>query len=566
MAADALAPCIARTSAAMILRNMQPITEYATTSYPEHCCYPFCEEHTLLFWLYMLRQLVSSMINKCPICSRCILGHAYQIQCNVCCLSYHVNCISINPDDRNYLTNQVNDWICCECISLTLPFNNIMDNSEFLAAINHIDKSLSLNASNLIFHPFEINDIDHTSPLCDIDPDLYFYNSIDFQLSSNCNYYDESTFAGNKTIQTSVHQNLSLCHLNIRSMQKNLSEFASYIESLNFAFSVIGLSETWLRDDTCGLYDMENYTMIEKHRDTKSGGGVGLFINKQLLFTERPDLCCFDEYMECVTVELYCDKIASNNTIIISVIYRPPNTDTRIFIDKLSELLDSVRHENKVCYFLGDYNINILNYETHRATADFVDILYSYAIFPLINRPTRITSNSATLIDNIFTNNLVALEKSTNGILVTDISDHFPVFHINPYKKLMTANEAFCLSRNFSQRNKQAFRNALADLDFSEIYSQQTIQSSFSLFHSMIIDTYNKSFPKRKIKIRYHNRKPWLTDALKQSIRTKNKLYMKYLKIKSSHNECKYKTYRNHLTRVLKCAEKKHYADLLEAL
>ena len=102
------------------------------------------------------------MINKCPICSRCILGHACQIQCNVCCLSYHVNCISINPDGRNYLTNQVNDWICCECISLTLHFNNIMDNSEFLAAINQIDKPLSLNASNLIFHPFEINDIDHT--------------------------------------------------------------------------------------------------------------------------------------------------------------------------------------------------------------------------------------------------------------------------------------------------------------------------------------------------------------------------------------------------------------------
>ena len=146
----------------------------------------------------MLRQLASSVINKCPICSRCIRGQSYQIQCNVCCLSNHVNCISTNPDDWNYLINQVNDCICCECIRLMLPFNNIMDNSKFLAAINHIDKPLSLDASNLIFHPLEINDIDHTSPLCDIDPDLYFYNSIDFQLSSNCNYYDESTFSDNK--------------------------------------------------------------------------------------------------------------------------------------------------------------------------------------------------------------------------------------------------------------------------------------------------------------------------------------------------------------------------------
>ena len=64
-------------------------------------------------------------------------------------------------------------------------------------------------------------------------------------------------------------------------MQKNLSEFASYIESLNFAFSVIGLSETWLQDDACG-FDMENYMLIEKHIDTKSGGGVGLFLNNTI--------------------------------------------------------------------------------------------------------------------------------------------------------------------------------------------------------------------------------------------------------------------------------------------
>ena len=90
---------------------------------------------------------------------------------------------------------------------------------------------------------------------------------------------------------------------------------------------------------------MKIYTMIEKRRGTKSGGGVALFINKQLLFTERPDLYCFDEYMEFVTVELHSDKIASNNIIIISVINGPPNTDPRIFIAKLSGLPDSVKHE-----------------------------------------------------------------------------------------------------------------------------------------------------------------------------------------------------------------------------
>ena len=90
-------------------------------------------------------------------------------------------------------------------------------------------------------------------------------------------------------------------------------------------------------------------------------------------------------------------------------------------------------------------------------------------------------------------------------------------------------------------------------------------QSAFSMFHSTFTKLFNQHFPKRKIRVKYNNRKPWLTDGLKKSIRIKNKLYMKYVKIKSTYYECKYKMYRNRLTRLTKVADRKHYADLLES-
>ena len=49
--------------------------------------------------------------------------------------------------------------------------------------------------------------------------------------------------------------------------------------------------------------------------------------------------------------------------------------------------------------------------------------------FPLITRPTRITSNTATLIDNIFTNNID--DQFYSGLLFTHISDHLPIFCVN---------------------------------------------------------------------------------------------------------------------------------------
>jgi hypothetical protein len=61
-----------------------------------------------------------------------------------------------------------------------------------------------------------------------------------------------------------------------------------------------------------------------------------------------------------------------------------------------------ISKENKSCYLMGDFNMNLLNYQSHNQTNEFLDIMYSNMFFPLITRPTRITSHTATLIDNIF--------------------------------------------------------------------------------------------------------------------------------------------------------------------
>ena len=54
---------------------------------------------------------------------------------------------------------------------------------------------------------------------------------------------------------------------------------------------------------------------------------------------------------------------------------------------------------------MGDFNINLFNYDSHTKTADFINLMFSYSYAPFINKPTRITEQSSTLIDNIFVNN-----------------------------------------------------------------------------------------------------------------------------------------------------------------
>ena len=73
------------------------------------------------------------------------------------------------------------------------------------------------------------------------------------------------------------------------------------------------------------------------------------------------------------------------------------------FIDAVKGICDKLRNENKLCYLLGGYNINLLNVDTHTSTADFSDAMFSNGFIPLITRPTWVTQSTATFIDNIFT-------------------------------------------------------------------------------------------------------------------------------------------------------------------
>ena len=67
-------------------------------------------------------------------------------------------------------------------------------------------------------------------------------------------------------------------------------------------------------------------------------------------------------------------------------------------------------------------------------TNNVIDQLYIHGLQPLITRPTRITRDTKTLIDNMFTTYLNSHRPSKqSGILMNDISDHLPVYIVTRY-------------------------------------------------------------------------------------------------------------------------------------
>ena len=172
----------------------------------------------------------------------------------------------------------------------------------------------------------------------------------------------------------------------------------------------------------------------------------------------------------------------------------------------MDDLLDKLSKENKFCYLLGDYNLNILNCDKHDKTSQFIDNRFSHHFAPLINKPTRIREKSATLIDNIFTNNLDT--KSIQGIFYTDITYHFPIFY--GCKSLSTQSaDQFVTKRMYHNDNVTRFENILQASNWQNVNESTDPQHAFSCFHKKFHDAYLQAFPMKTIKLNNRNRKPW---------------------------------------------------------
>ena len=93
--------------------------------------------------------------------------------------------------------------------------------------------------------------------------------------------------------------------------------------------------------------------------------------------------------------------------------------------------------------FAGDLNINVLDYESNKKVQHFLSSMFQYNMISTINKPIRLTRNTATAIDHIITNTVISGIQHRSGIIKTDISDHFPiVFALNTCEKSKPEDKA----------------------------------------------------------------------------------------------------------------------------
>ena len=257
-------------------------------------------------------------------------------------------------------------------------------------------------------------------------------------------------------------------------------------------------------------------------------------------------------------------KIGDQKFNIVAV-YRPSSKHKKV--DKFTEIFSTILRDNFFAksdnILLGDFNINLLEHQTHQETGNYLAVIQSLNYIPIISRPTRFPvgnqRGNESLLDHIYVNFTLP---SISGIIQYDISDHLPVF-VNVLLPQKHDNLNYKIKfRIFNETNKALFTRRLCNIDWEEILSaDSSVDENFNTFYSTFHDLYNECFPittKQVSNRRVKN--PWITSGLLTSIRRKSTMYRDYRA--GLITELQYKTYKNRVDALTRRTKREYYRNM----
>lgn len=155
------------------------------------------------------------------------------------------------------------------------------------------------------------------------------------------------------------------------------------------------------------------------------------------------------------------------------------------------------------------------------ATNDFKNYMEIVGLCPMITKPTRITTHSATIIDNIYTN---IHGEIINGIFMTDVSDHLPVFIIYDNFCINTMQDnSLVVIRDKSSKAIENFKEDLKRQNWDQVYTND-LNNAYNAFMTILINSYDKNCKQIQVcaqtaKKSFDN--PWMTNRLKNACKKK---------------------------------------------
>ena len=386
-----------------------------------------------------------------------------------------------------------------------------------------------------------------------------------------------------------VHQDeLRILYLNVRSITRHMDECRDTF-SYSKKYDVICFNET-----SCDVDQLPNGIdnilingfhepiMQKPHRVSNKGGGLAIYVNLNVCEADNfekftipdnviPEVPTSDTPCEILFAKINIKQANNNNckSYLVGNIYRSPSHSTSSIHEYLDTVLTALRrHGNKNITYGGDFNIDLCKYDDDNNCQNLIDTAAKHNFVQIINRPTRVTQHSATLIDHIYTNKIGDVVSS--GVVTFDISDHLGTYvtialrdHLGSIDHGHAKSES---ANKINAENLANFKELLRQETWTEVHGATGTQEKYDTFVEIYQKHYNSAFPKTRPRRKNERKcpKPWILPWLEEACARKNKLYADFVAEPSEANKAKYDKMDKFVRKHVDLAKQKYYSKLFD--
>ena len=358
--------------------------------------------------------------------------------------------------------------------------------------------------------------------------------------------------------------------MNCRSIMNKVDEIKDIC--YNLKPMILCLSETWMDYSVPqNFITPDGYSIIRKDRTEnfkqrygKSNGGGIAILHKNNIKVKIKDIADKDD-------EILWIEIMTKKRLLVGLVYRATYTDLLKEDEesncKLNKTLENANLISNNVILLGDINCDTSNTEQDSTTKILTDTCTAYQMTQLITKPTRVTENTRTTIDHIWTD--VDQELITESGTFIGVSDHLGTYaklNLNIDKK---QNGKPKLKRNWRNYVESEYRETLStcieEADISELINNKDLNGSMNALTEAIQKALNQHAPLKEMKekVKQKGTIPWFNQEIKDKKDEKNNLLKLYYLMGDLNDKAKAKKLNNDITHLKQKKKKAYYTNKL---
>lgn len=321
------------------------------------------------------------------------------------------------------------------------------------------------------------------------------------------------------------------------------------INIINPAF--VALSETRLTPDIddCEV-NMPGYSVVRCDGENRNAGGVMMYIRDDIKYEviarEKIVSNCW-----CVAVEIK-DLIYRG---IVLVVYHSPSASDGDFVRFIVDVVDLLVAKGQ-CIMLGDFNIDLMADMFY--ARKIINEMLNLGMKQYVDKPTRITESSQTLIDLVFANTKVKCivydkPRITDHLWVSvelnksNIKEKYREFTSRDYSKFLIDDFLYKVEEKLERKG---------NLEVNERVEK---------FIQNMVAALDMVAPKKKFKIpKVWEGKKWYTDDIRMATKTRDEAYAKAIYTGEEQDWLHFKTKRNIVVKIIRKKKKEYYEYMID--